>query len=70
MNIMWQPSKKVLFILMLIPAIIGGITLRYVDWSTLENGNGFFKEIQLSAILLILSFIFMVRYVKKLKSEQ
>lgn len=55
---------------MLIPAIIGGITLRYVDWSTLENGNGFLKEIQLSAILLILSFIFMVRYVKKLKSEQ
>lgn len=38
---------------MLIPAIIGGITLRYVDWSTLENGNGFFKEIQLSAIFVL-----------------
>lgn len=67
---MWKPSKKILFLLMTIPAIIGGITLNYADWSTLETGKGFIREFQLPVILLILSFIFMFKYVKKIKSEQ
>jgi hypothetical protein len=67
---MWKPSKTILFLFMLIPAIIGGITLNFADWSTIENGKGFIKEFQLPVILLILSFVFMLKYVKKLKSEQ
>ena len=37
---MWKPSKKILLSLMLFTAIMGGITLSWVDWDIIETGKG------------------------------
>lgn len=66
---MWKPSKKVLFVLMLASGVTGGISLSLVDWSTLKNGKDIIQELQLPLILLILSFAFMLKYLKRLKSN-
>ena len=66
---MWNISKKVLFFIMLLSAITGGISLNLVDWDSLKIEQNYIKELQTPIILFVLSIIFMVKYVKKLKSN-
>lgn len=66
---MWNISKKVLFVIMLLSAITGGISLNLVDWDSLKIEQNYIKELQTPIILFVLSIIFMVKYVKKLKSN-
>lgn len=67
---MWKPSKKILLVLMIFTAVMGGITLNWVDWKVFDTGKGVFRELQLPIIFLALSLYFMVPYVKKLKEEK
>ncbi len=63
-------SKTVLFFTMLICAVMGGFSLHYADWSVWESGEGIVKEFQTPVLLLILSVVFMVMYVNRLKSKR
>lgn len=67
---MWKPSKKILLILMLSMAIIGGITFNFVDWDIIEKGKGIdvYNEIELPIIFFLLSISFMITYVQKIKT--
>lgn len=67
---MWNPSKKVLFFIMLITAAVGGISSSWINWEEVNKGNNVFSELQTPVLLFILSMFFMVKYVKKLKSEK
>ena len=67
---MWKPGKKTLFILMLIMAIMAGLTTFWIDWSIYETKKGIIQEIQLPIIFLALSFYFMIPYVKIIKEEE
>lgn len=68
---MWKPSKFYLFILMLFTAIMGGISLSFIDWDIIEKGKGIdiYNQIDLPVIFFLLSISFMIPYVKKLKEE-
>ena len=67
---MWKPSKVTLLVLMISMAVMGGITLNWVDWKVFETGKGVLRELQLPLIFLALAFYFMVPYVQKLKKEK
>tara|TARA_Y100000815_G_C13176491_1_gene437618 strand:- start:363 stop:575 length:213 start_codon:yes stop_codon:yes gene_type:complete len=63
-------SKKTLFFLILLNAVLGGITSHFMNWEVFETGKGILKEIQLPLIFLTLSFVFMFKYIKKIKEEK
>lgn len=69
---MWKPSKKVLFGLMLLTAIIGGVSFSFIDWDIIENGKGIdvYNQIDLPILFFVLSISFMIPYVKKLKEDK
>jgi hypothetical protein len=69
---MWKPSKRVLLVLMILTSTLGGITLSWVDWNIIKTGKGVdvYNQIDLPIIFLLLSIIFMIPYVKKLKEEK
>ena len=67
---MWKPNIKTLFFMMLLCAIMGGLTFSWIDWNNLNTTKGIIDEFQLPVIFLILSFYFMVPYVKKLKEDK
>ncbi|OUS00076.1 hypothetical protein A9Q86_11590 [Flavobacteriales bacterium 33_180_T64] len=67
---MWKPGKKTLFVLMILMAIFGGLTSYWIDWTVFETNKGVLREIQLPIIFLVLSFYFMIPYLKKIKEEK
>lgn len=63
---MWKPSKKISFLIMILTAIMGGLTFSYIDWDKFDNSFlEIYKEIRLPIVFLILSIYFMLFYVKK-----
>ena len=67
---MWKFSKLTLLVLTFLMALFGGLTLSFVDWSIINTGKDLIKELQLPLIFLVLSFFFMVPYVKKVKEDR
>jgi hypothetical protein len=63
-------SLRMCFVLTLLNGIFFGITLNSFDWSVFETGVGIREEIQLPLILFILSVVFFIKYMKKLKEEK
>lgn len=68
---MWKPSKKILLVLMILMSVFGGLTLSQVNWGVFETGKNIeiYNEIDLPIIFLLLAFVFMTSYIKKLKKE-
>ena len=67
---MWKLSKLTLFILTFLMALFGGLTLNGVDWVAIETRSDLIKELQLPLIFLVLSFSFMISYVKKIRENK
>tara|TARA_R110002073_G_scaffold108336_9_gene243613 strand:+ start:45977 stop:46183 length:207 start_codon:yes stop_codon:yes gene_type:complete len=67
---MWDFSKKTLFLLMLTSAVGVGFSIDWIDWEVFKTRSGILKEIQIPLVFIFLSIIFMLKYVKKLKSEK
>ena len=63
-------SKKVTFILMIVTCMILVIYLREINWDNLKEGKNVFKEINPSIAPFLLTIIFFVSYMKKLKEEK
>tara|TARA_R110000787_G_scaffold17133_7_gene54079 strand:+ start:318 stop:527 length:210 start_codon:yes stop_codon:yes gene_type:complete len=68
---MWKPKKKTLLVLMILTSMFGGLTLSWVNWGVFETGKNIeiYNEIELPLIFLLLAFVFMIPYVKKIKEE-
>ena len=70
---MWNPSKKVLFILMFSMCLLAGLSLSFVNWEAFDAAKGIretYREIDQSVIFFGLSILFMLQYVRKLKEEK
>lgn len=69
---MWKPNKTTLFTLMILSALIGGISLSFADWTIIDQGNfkDIYYELASSFILIGCGFVFMLNYVEKLKEEK
>ncbi len=68
---MWKPSLKIILSLMILMAVLGGITFNFVDWDIIKNGQfiEIYDEINLSVVFFLLSISFMATYLKRLKKE-
>lgn len=55
---------------MVVMAILSGLTSSWIDWTVFETKNGILREIRLPLIFLVLSFYFMIPYVKKIKEKK
>lgn len=67
---MWRLSKLTLLVLTFLMALFGGLTLSDVDWVAIEAENNLIRELQLPLIFLVLSFSFMIPYVKRIKADR
>lgn len=67
---MWKPSKKILFIMMLASAILCGLSLSLVNWEYVKNGKNLYYELNLPMIFAVLSFLFMIPYVKLIREDK
>jgi len=63
-------SKKAAFIFMIIMCMILVIYLREINWDNLKSGKDVFREIKPSIAAFIVTIIFFVLYMKRLKEEQ
>lgn len=67
---MWKPSKKTSFFIMILTAIMGGVTFSYINWENLDSSLKIYKEVRLPIIFLVLSVYFMIFYIKRIKEEK
>lgn len=63
-------SKKVAFILMIIMCIILVISLREINWDNIKEGKSIYKEISDSIAPLLLTILFFIFYMERLKEEK
>ena len=68
---MWKPSVKVLFSLMILMVILGGISLNFVDWNILQEGRfiEIYNEVDIPIIFFLLSISFLLTYLKRSKEK-
>jgi len=69
---MWNPSKAVLFFLMLLCITMAGIFFSKIDWQVFDVGTGkeIYRELQLPVLFFLLFISFVFPYVKKIKEEK
>lgn len=65
---MIQLSKKIIFLLIVICALITAISYYFIDWEIFEISiSDAVKEIRLTVVSFLLGITFIFSYVKKLK---
>ena len=62
-------SKKITFIIMVIMCVTFILTLRDIDWSSVQKNENVFQEINPAIAAFIVTFIFFIQYIQKLKEE-
>lgn len=67
---MWNPSKKILFLLIIINATFSGVFFTLVNWGDLGSLKEGFRELQLPILFFLLSIYFVFPYVKKIQDEK
>jgi len=55
---------------MLIVCVIFILSLREVNWSLVQKGENVFKEINPSITYFIVTFVFFIFYIQKIKEEK
>ncbi len=63
-------SKKAAFIFMIIMCMIFVISFREINWDNIKEGKAIFKEISSSIAPFILTIIFFIFYMKRIKEEK
>ena len=67
---MWKPSKKVLFVIMIVLLTITGILYQQVDWVEVLKGNRIVKELHLPTLFLCLGIYFSWMYISKVTAQK
>jgi len=63
-------SKKAAFIIMIIMCIIFVISLTEINWELIKEGENVFKEINPSITYLVLTILYFMFYMKRVKEEK
>ena len=67
---MWKPSKKTLFLLISLTGLFSIISFTTVNWGLVLEKKNIYNELLLPVVFLVLSFNFIIPYVKKIKEEE
>ena len=62
-------SKKVAFVIMIIMCVIFVLSLREINWITIQERKDIFKEINPSITYFILIILYFMFYIQRLKEE-
>jgi len=60
-------SKKAAFIIMIIMCVIFVISLKEINWQRIKEGKDIFKEINPSITYFILTVLYFMFYIKRIK---
>ena len=63
-------SKKASFVIMIVMCMIFVLSLREINWKTIQEGKDIFKEINPSITYFILTILYFMFYAQRLKEEK
>lgn len=67
---MWNPSKKILLIIIFICTVLAAVSYKSIDWNNYHQSfGGAIKELRITLVFLGVAFYFLFPYLKKVKKE-